>query len=260
LQYYDPLELAAKVRERVARKVEGVEERKYYRFRGGRWYGGIATADVVGCNLRCKFCWSWRVRDSYERVGEFYKPREVASKVASIAKSRGYGQARVSGGEPTIAMEHLLSVLEELGELAPGILFILETNGIVLGAEPAWARALADVKKVRVHVRVSLKGCTEKEFHYLTGAKPEAFRLQLQALKNLVDAGVSCHAAAMLSFSPPESRAKLEEELRKVSDELAQELEEEYVFLYPHVKELLRKHGLVPRVAYDPSSIPDELV
>jgi uncharacterized Fe-S cluster-containing radical SAM superfamily protein len=23
---------------------------------GGRWYGGIATADCVGCNLRCVFC------------------------------------------------------------------------------------------------------------------------------------------------------------------------------------------------------------
>jgi uncharacterized Fe-S cluster-containing radical SAM superfamily protein len=32
-------------------------ERKYYRFRVDRWYGGIVTVDCVGCGLFCKFCW-----------------------------------------------------------------------------------------------------------------------------------------------------------------------------------------------------------
>jgi uncharacterized Fe-S cluster-containing radical SAM superfamily protein len=26
-------------------------KRKYYRFRAGRFYGGIATADCMGCNM-----------------------------------------------------------------------------------------------------------------------------------------------------------------------------------------------------------------
>jgi uncharacterized Fe-S cluster-containing radical SAM superfamily protein len=35
--------------------------RKYYRFRWAGYYGGIATADCVGCCLRCLSCWSWDV-------------------------------------------------------------------------------------------------------------------------------------------------------------------------------------------------------
>ena len=44
----------------IENKVVKGELRKYYRFRTDRWYGGIATADCVGCGLICKFCW---VRD-----------------------------------------------------------------------------------------------------------------------------------------------------------------------------------------------------
>lgn len=56
----DLFKLAEIVKKQVTRVSNGVEERPYYRFRGGKWYKGIATSDVVGCNLRCKFCWSWR--------------------------------------------------------------------------------------------------------------------------------------------------------------------------------------------------------
>ncbi|MEM4889814.1 MAG: molybdenum cofactor biosynthesis protein MoaA, partial [Thermosphaera sp.] len=56
----DPFKLTTIAEKQVTRLRNGVLERRYYRFRGGRWYGGIATGDVVGCNLRCKFCWSWR--------------------------------------------------------------------------------------------------------------------------------------------------------------------------------------------------------
>ena len=49
VELYDPITLAERVRKVVVKK----EKRKYYRlYRGGKWYGGIATADCVGCNLR----------------------------------------------------------------------------------------------------------------------------------------------------------------------------------------------------------------
>uniref|UniRef100_A0A7J3ZLU8 Radical SAM protein n=1 Tax=Fervidicoccus fontis TaxID=683846 RepID=A0A7J3ZLU8_9CREN len=256
--YYDPLELTNAVRNIVVRASGGIEERKYYRFRGGRWYGGIATADCVGCNLRCKFCWSWRVRDNAGRIGRFYEPEHVVDRLLDIVKRRGYVQVRVSGGEPTISMRHLERLLMLFDERAPNVLFILETNGIVIGSDRSAAKRLSGFK--RLHVRVSLKGCDEREFSMLTGAKPEAFRLQLQALKNLLDAGVSCHPAVMLSFSVESSFNELVERLAEIDEELVKELEEEYVFLYAHVKEILRRHGLTPRRAFSPDSIPEELI
>ena len=48
---YDPVAHAAEVEKLVVRG----SKRKYYRFRGARFYGGIATADCVGCCLKCAF-------------------------------------------------------------------------------------------------------------------------------------------------------------------------------------------------------------
>ena len=63
------------------------EKRKYYRFRGAKWYGWIATADVVVCNLLCKFCWAGdEIRNFPNKVGKFYTPKEVFNKLGLKAK------------------------------------------------------------------------------------------------------------------------------------------------------------------------------
>lgn len=231
--------------------------RKYYRFRGGRWYGGIATADCVGCNLRCVFCWGSHARDNFAKVGTFFEPEEVYARLVQIAERRGYNLLRISGNEPTLTWQHLLRVLELLEEDGR-FHFVLETNGITLGSDKGKARELS--KFSRVHVRVSLKGTSEEEFHVLTGARPEFYAVQLNALKNLLDYGVSCNPAVMLSFSAPDSVGRLKERLAAIDPVLVREFEEEYVFLYRHVAEQLRRAGIKPRVAYTPECIPPELV
>jgi len=255
---YDPIKLTENVKRIISKEENNIELRKYYRFRGGRWYGGIATADCVGCNLRCKFCWSWRVRDRATLIGKFYTPQLVVQKLFTIIRRRNYRQVRISGGEPTLTMKHLIQVLEILESEAPRVLFILETNGIILGAYKEYARELS--KFNNIHVRVSLKGCNEEEFHMLTGAKPGAFQLQLKALENLLNAGVSTHPAVMLSFSSENTLRSLLSRLAAIDKILVKEFEEEYVFLYPHVKELLKRYGLKPKVAFRPNSIPEELI
>jgi len=103
---YDPIELSKKTEKIVVEN----NLKKYYRFRPTGFYGGIATADTVGCNLRCKFCWSsnsvWNARSA----GEFNTSEEVADKLQSIADKKGYHQLRISGGEPTIGKQHLIDL------------------------------------------------------------------------------------------------------------------------------------------------------
>ncbi|MGC9104359.1 MAG: radical SAM protein [Candidatus Methanodesulfokora sp.] len=250
---YDPIALAESIRKIVER--DG--RRRYYRFRGGKWYGGIATADCVGCNLRCIFCWSNVPRDNPSMGWKFYSPEEVYSNMRRIAERRRYRLLRISGNEPTICWDHLIRVLE-LVEEDGRFNFILETNGIIIGRDRSKAEDLSRFS--RVHVRVSLKGTCEEEFSLLTGAKPEAFELQLMALRNLADYNVPAHPAAMLSFSSRENIKKLIERLKEIDEGYATEFEEEYVFLYPHVKERLRKAGVVPITAYEPDKVPDELI
>jgi uncharacterized Fe-S cluster-containing radical SAM superfamily protein len=81
---FDPLEMAV-ITERIVCKDN---LRKYYRFRPSRFYGGISTADSVGCCLRCVFCWSWREVVRPEEYGKYYTPEDVASRLVSIAKKK----------------------------------------------------------------------------------------------------------------------------------------------------------------------------
>ena len=250
LSLYDSLERHEAVEKLVTRSKGEAQERKYWRFRIDRWYGGIVTADAVGCGLVCKYCWvSDAVMFKPAVVGEFYSPEQVAETLADMAKKRGLTQLRVSGGEPTIGKKHLLQLLNNLEDSQ--LSFILETNGILIGHDIDYAKDLA--KYPFVHVRVSLKGCNEKEFTMLTDAKSEGFRLQLKALENLVKAGVECHAAVMTSFSQEESLKRLVQQLKGISQKLENTLETEELILYPSVEKKVLKHGLKWFRAYTPN-------
>jgi len=235
----------------------GVQERKYWRFRRDRWYGGIVTADAVGCGLLCKYCWvSDAVMSQPAEVGKFYRPDVVAKILVDLAKKKEIGQLRVSGGEPTIGKAHLLQLLDHLE--GRGLLFILETNGILIGNDQKYVEDLA--KHKFIHVRVSLKGCNENEFATLTGAQPEGFRLQLKALENLVKANVKCHPAVMISFSSQRDLQQLTKRLEAISPKLTEELEIEELILYPSVQRKIEKHELEYHTAYAPKDVPKERI
>jgi len=255
---YDPAERHRALEKLVTKNLDNKQLKKYYRFRPDRWYGGIATADVVGCGLLCRFCWvSDMVLHRPSEVGTFYSPSDVAHRLLSIAERKSFSQLRVSGGEPTIGRKHLLQLLDELA-LSRGYKFILETNGILIGSDSSYAE---DLSRYRfLHVRVSLKGCNEDEFMKLTGAKPESFNLQLKALQKMIDAGVKCHPAVMTSFSTEESYRNLIERIGQIDLSLAQEVEIEELILYGHVAERLKRYGLDYHDSHLPHKVPQKLI
>ncbi|MEM4717766.1 MAG: radical SAM protein [Desulfurococcaceae archaeon] len=255
----DPFKLSEIVERQVVRMNSGRYERRYYRFRGGRWYGGISTGDVVGCNLRCKFCWSWRY-SFYSDKGWFESPVSAFKKLVDIATKCRYRYLRLSGGEPTIGVNHLIELLRLVEDTR--YVFILETNGLLLGRYMEYAKTLSGFH--RLIIRVSFKGCNEKEFEVLSGADRVFYEYQLKALENLSMLGFKpCeefYPAVMLSFSSDESYNSFKRMLSKVHAALSECIDEEYIILYPHVKELLKKNKLTPRIAYDPSGIPESMI
>jgi len=243
---YDPLKRATEVADLVC----SGESRKYYRFRAARFYGGISTADCVGCCLRCKFCWSWHEVSQPERYGRFYTPGQVAEKLTKTAQKKNFSRVRISGNEPTICREHFFKVLE----LIPGDLrFILETNGILIGYDESYAKELS--RYHNLYVRVSLKGCNEKQFGKLTGSHPKGFQFQLQALENLCRAGVKAHPAVMISFSNMKQINLLRKRLRGIRREF-ENFEVEELVLYGDVEKRLDTCGITYNSAYFPDGIP----
>lgn len=257
---YNPIDLGRKIEPLISRYSGDSVERRYYRFRGDRWYGGIASADVVGCNLRCKFCWSWNKGSFQTLTGFWISPRSATAKLRRIAMKRGFRRVRLTGGEPLLVPKHLEQLLGELRY--SGLAFILETNGILAGYDETIADILASNEFVTS--RVSIKGVSPEEFHMLTAASPEFFRLQIKAIENLVDAGAepgrNVYPALMLSFSKPEGIRRLLEELKRIDDRLVESLDPEYVILYPQVRRLMKKYGLKPRIAYEPGRRPQFMI
>ncbi|ABM80716.1 radical SAM protein [Hyperthermus butylicus] len=245
---FDPVKLGLELEKRVAEN----SKRKYSRFRGSRFYGGSAVGDVVGCNLRCVFCWSGRARDD-PTIGFWVTAHEAYRRLRGIARSRGYRIVRLSGGEPTIGWSHLTELLDYFSR-ERGLIFVLETNGIILGYDRSKACQLAEYRNL--HVRVSIKACSAELFSKLTAAKPEAFNYQLYAVKNLADCGVDFHVAVFASFGNERCWANFVSRIAEFAGaEVVEGLEVEYMVLYPSVKRrlhALEKLGLKPRIYYEP--------
>jgi uncharacterized Fe-S cluster-containing radical SAM superfamily protein len=237
---FDAVERCRTIEKFVTRIEKGAQERRYCRTRCAMWYGGIVTADCVGCNLMCRFCW---VSDSNmkwpAKQGEFLSPKQVADNLVRLGGAYGVKQFRISGGEPTLGRLHLIGVLEALKNV--DCKFILETNGIPLAVDDSFVREL--VRYRFVHVRVSFKGCTSQEFSRITGARPENFELQFEALRKLHDYGVSCHPSVMAAFSTKPRLAQFAITLERIDPRLSADLELEELIVYPHVARRLKDFG-----------------
>lgn len=228
---YDPFILSKKTESIVTKG----RQKKYYRFRPTRFYGGIATADTVGCNLRCVFCWSSNSVWNAAQAGSWYTPEHVADTLQEIAQKKGFCQVRISGGEPTLGKEHLLSVLHQIPQ---HIQFILETNGLLLGDDHTYVDDLSSCPNL--HVRVCLKGCDQDEFSWLTGAN-KGFEQQLQALTYLRDAKVRFNIALV---SVRGTKRTLFQRLQDMGLGSIM-VEEEQLTLYPQVRKRLQKAGIL---------------
>jgi uncharacterized Fe-S cluster-containing radical SAM superfamily protein len=166
-----------------------------------------------------------------------------------IVRRAGYSLVRISGGEPTLCSIHLLKVLEKV--TSEGLVFILETNGILMGYDDSLAEKVARINNV--YVRVSIKGPNERWFSKLTGAEPKFFEYQLRALENLIEFGKDprwVRAAVIMGYGSEEEYSELLERLASIHPSLTN-IEPEVLMLYPKLKRRLERAGLLPKVYYE---------
>jgi uncharacterized Fe-S cluster-containing radical SAM superfamily protein len=236
---FDPIALAAATELVV---VDGAR-RKYVQLgRPLRFYGGTTSATEVGCNLRCKFCFSDKPVWKPKETGKFYTPQQVFDGLVKSARKHGHTIISASASEGTIGREHLMQLLDLVEESE--FVYVLETNGMILGNDPEYAQALAKYQKL--HVRVSIKGDSPELYHELTGAHPDSYELPYKALSHLIDAGVSCNACLMASFSDEEGIKRVKGKLIDVHPGILKSLEIEKITMFPKVAERLSKKGLKP--------------
>jgi uncharacterized Fe-S cluster-containing radical SAM superfamily protein len=238
---FDPVKRAEEVERLVTRGFS----RKYYRFRSARYYGGIATADQVGCCFLCAYCWNYgrNLNPEKSHVG-YYTPEEVANRLLGIIRRKGFNKVRLTGAEPVLgqaSFEHLRQVLERVTQAHPFLDFVLETNGLVLGRYPELA---ADLSKYRrLQVRVSLKGWDEQSFERISGAEGRFFELPLKGLRHLLQNGVATWPAVMYETFGSEGIDRISRKLRE-HEIRSEELEVEYLEPYDFVVKNLKQRSV----------------
>ncbi|MFW9887928.1 MAG: radical SAM protein [Candidatus Thorarchaeota archaeon] len=246
----DPVKLTESTRKTVCKVVDGVHLRKYTRFYAVGVYGGIATAYSVGCNYRCIFCWVDWSRDWPEKYGEFYSPFQVYTRLKEIMKVQKLKRARVSGAEPTLCPDHICSILELVHRDADAFdLFVIETNGVVIGSEEDLASKLAlyasrDTETVG-HVRLSIRGGLPIPFMEKTGCAATFLDLPFIAAQRLWDAGASFHVAVVVDprFTSDKERAVIYDRLNDIHPTVRHGVEKEFLDPYPHALVRLRAVG-----------------
>jgi uncharacterized Fe-S cluster-containing radical SAM superfamily protein len=237
---FNPIERAEAIEKIVMKN----NKRKYYRFRFAPYYGGIVTADTIGCCFLCAYCWNYFRNLKPENFGEFFSPEEVAEKMIEIAKRKNCNRFRISGAEPILGKEsfsHLLRILELIKEKFRKFEFIVETNGLTLGYYPELIKDLKTFKNF-IFVRISIKGWDEDSFEKVSGAKKGYFIYPIKALKKLKDEGIMAWPAVMYEIFGENGLRKFKERLK--NEGIETEVEVEYLERYPFVEENLSKRGL----------------
>jgi len=234
-----------------SREVEGIVmkngKRIYHRFRPAPYYGGIATADAVGCSFLCAYCWNYWRNLNPERFDKFYSPQQVASILLKIARRRSFNLFRITGSEPVLgesSLGHCLEVIEIIFREAPFSVFVLETNGFILGSR------LDLVKKLKLGnlwVRVAIKGVDENSFELVAGARKEFFSYPFAALKELENLGVKAWPAVMRELFSDEEIGRLKKLLGQHG--IKARLEEEILEPYPFVLENLKSRSVPLKTA-----------
>lgn len=231
---FDPIELASATEKLVSRGTS----RKYTKFYKVGVYGGISTGYTVGCCLRCIYCWVDWSRDFPESHGKLCTPQQVFENLVTKAKKKRINKLRISGGEPTLCKDHLMQVLQYVKDTK--YLFILETNGILLGCDSDYAKELERFSS-NLHVRVSLKAGTPSGFQRRTGAVGKFYELPFLAVRNLAQTSLEFHVACMSDprLMPKEERRIVLRKLHEVG--YPGYLEEEYCDPYPTAQARMEK-------------------
>jgi uncharacterized Fe-S cluster-containing radical SAM superfamily protein len=235
---FDPIERSGESERQVMRG----EKRLYYKFRAAPYYGGIATADAVGCSFLCAYCWNYSRNLNPSRFGRFYSPEEVASILQSIAKKRFFHLYRITGSEPIlgeISFNHLIRVIQNLFQEKSHSIFVLETNGLILGYKK---ELIGELKFKNLWVRIAIKGTDSNSFEKITGAKKEFFHYPLLALKELEDRGIKAWPAAMRQLFTNDEITNLKKVLAE--HKIKAELELETLEPYPFVLENLKRRNV----------------
>ena len=235
---FDPIKRAREV-EKIVMKGNS---RLYYRFRPAPYYGGIVTADAIGCSFLCAYCWNYNRNLNPKQFGKFYSPEAVSSNLLRIADKKSFSLFRITGSEPIlgeVSFKHLIEVIKEIFKKKAWSKFVIETNGLILGYRSDLIKYL---KFPNLWVRIAIKGVDEKSFESITGAKKDFFRYPIRAVKELQKRHIRAWPAVMKDLFKDSEIENLKDILKK--EGIKGDIELEKLERYPFVLDNMKKREI----------------
>ncbi|MCJ7445848.1 MAG: radical SAM protein [Methanotrichaceae archaeon] len=225
---FDPLKRAAIVENLVMKG----DARQYYRFRWTEFYNGIVTADQLGCNLLCAYCWNYTRNLNFDKMNKykFLNPSEVVQRIKRISEKDNY---RCSGAEPMLGEKSVAHLVDIIHKMNNDNFCVIETNGFMLGYNPDLIKMFKDLRR-KIFFRITIKASDPKMFQKVTGAKGDFYKYPIKAIKVLEKVNYGFQVAYNPRFVQPE-KLKLSEN---------QDTEIEYMRMYPGIRKNLEERGL----------------
>jgi uncharacterized Fe-S cluster-containing radical SAM superfamily protein len=220
-------------------------KRLCHKYRISKYYGGIATVDVVGCYLDCAFCWVPEYKRLPEMISSNFRsfdlltPQKTADILINLATKNKLKSVRLSGGEPTLNKEHLIQTIELVTR--NGFFYILETNGIYIDNDLVDA-----LKKYKdnIFVYYSIKGTNPSNFKRLTTSDEKYWYIQLENLSKFVDGKFKIGINTMMNYVDKTDFLDFLEILYKKNIYLPLSIDTKETSMFPHVINRLKDRGI----------------
>lgn len=204
----------------------------------------LGFPQMLGCNLRCAFCW---VPDE-KKIGvrclpvlyRYQTPEDTYEIIRDMAHADNLKRVRVSGCEPLINPKHLLRVIRMA--VSDGYDYVLDTNALLLTED-----FLASIKPYRnkIYIYMGLKGSNPQLFQKITTAESRFWYRQLEALRLIVKHGFTLGVNIMANFTPADTLQTLFRELYQISPILPMCVDMKKCTFFVHNTERIKRYGVV---------------
>ena len=217
-----------------------------HKYRISKYYGGVATVDVVGCYLDCAYCWVpefKRINDDIQKnlhSFDLLSPVETAKILIELATKNKLKTVRLSGGEPTLNKDHLLGTIEIVTR--NGLNFVLETNGI--NSDEGFVEALAKYQ-MNTYVYYSIKGVSANHFKLLTNKSEDLWNIQLNNICLYAKYGFRVGINTMMNYITEHDFISFLNKLEQLNPYLPMCIDTKETSTFPHVFKRLKERNII---------------
>lgn len=208
-----------------------------------RDYNKVFTVQLAGCDYDCNYCYVPKeLNVANPRAGNYFSAGEIIDRFL-FAKNNSLepmNVVRISGGNPGLAPEIIIDILDELKKRKLNIYIWIDSNL----STPVYMKNLGEsfkniLRQKNVGVVGCFKGVAEEDFSLITGVKGDNYIMQFDTAKWFIEAGADFYVYVPALVYGNDTEKKIRafiEKLRVIDKNLPLRVEILEIIDYPWAK------------------------